>query len=77
MSDLVAEIKAKIRSLSAEERADLIRALFGELDGPSDTVVDNVWVEEARRRQCELASGTVKSIPGQQVFANLRERLKR
>ncbi|GIL05024.1 MAG: addiction module protein [Burkholderiaceae bacterium] len=77
MSDVVAEIEAKIRSLSAEERADLIRALIGELDGPPDLGVEEAWMEEARRRQRELASGAVKGVPGKQVFENLRQRLKR
>lgn len=76
MSDIVAEIEAKIRSLSPEDRADLIRALIGELDGPSDAGVDRAWLEEARRRQRELASGAVKGVPGRQVFDNLRKRLK-
>lgn len=77
MSDVVAEIEAKIRSLSAEERADLIRALIGELDGPPDRGVEEAWMEEARRRQRELASGGVKGVSGKQVFENLRQRLKR
>lgn len=76
MSDIVAEIEAKIRSLSPEDRADLIRALIGELDGPPDAGVDRAWLEEARRRQRELASGAVKGVPGRQVFDNLRKRLK-
>jgi len=77
VSNVVAEIEARIRSLSPEERADLIRALIGELDGPRDADVEQAWVEEARRRQRELASGTVKGVPGERVFENLRERLKR
>lgn len=76
MSDTVAEIEAKIRSLSPEDRADLIRALIGELDGPPDADVERAWVEEARRRQREIASGAVTGVPGRQVFNNLRRRLK-
>lgn len=77
MSNAVAEIEAKIRSLSPEEKADLIRALIGELDGPPDAGVEEAWVEEARRRQHELGSGAVKGVPSERVFENLRKRLER
>jgi hypothetical protein len=35
MADDVAEIEAKIRALSAEERAELIRSFIADLDEPS------------------------------------------
>jgi len=34
MSSAVAEIEAKVRTLSREDKAELIRALIAELDGP-------------------------------------------
>ena len=44
MSTVVAEIEAKIRSLSLEDKNELIRALIAELDGPSDAGVAFVFV---------------------------------
>jgi putative addiction module component, TIGR02574 family len=77
MSTAVAEIEAKIRELSLEDKADLIRSLIAELDGPPDTDVEAAWLKEAQRRHREIVEGKVQPIPGERVFANLRARLKR
>lgn len=76
MSTNVAEIEAKIRSLSLEDKTELIRSLIGELDGPADADIDRAWLIEAQRRHREIAEGKVKSIPAQRIFQNLRARLK-
>lgn len=77
MSIVVAEIEAKIRSLSLEDKTELIRVLIAELDGPADADVERAWLEEAQRRHREVAEGRVQPVPGGRVFANLRSRLKR
>jgi putative addiction module component (TIGR02574 family) len=77
MSTTTAEIEAKIRALSPDEKADLIRSLIADLDGPADTDVEAAWVKEAQRRHREIVEGKVQAVPGELVFANLRERLKR
>ena len=76
MSTATAEIEAKIRTLSTDEKADLLRSLIAELDGPADADVEAAWVKEAQRRHREIVEGKVQPIPGERVFANLRERLK-
>ena len=77
MSTEVAEIETRIRSLSREDRTELIRALIAELDGPVDTDVERAWLEEAQRRHREVVEGKVRPVPGERVFENLRSRLKR
>ena len=72
----VDEIEAKIRLLSREQRADLIRALIDELDAPGDPNFQQAWVEEARRRRREVAEGKAQPVSGERVFANLRARLR-
>lgn len=76
MADDVGDIEAKIRALSAEERAGLIRALIADLDGPEDAGVERAWLEEAEMRHRELVDGKVQGVPGERVFENLRSRLK-
>ena len=76
MSTAVAELEDKIRALSLEDKADLIRSLIAELDGPADADVEIAWLKEAQRRHREVVEGKVKPIPGERVFANLRARLK-
>ena len=77
MSTDVAEIEAKIRSLSLEDKTELIRSLIADLDGPTDADVESAWLVEAQRRHREIAEGKVKPIPAQRVFQNLRARLKK
>lgn len=76
MSTVTAEIEAKIRQLSPDEKADLIRFLIAELDAPADADVEAAWVKEAQRRHREVVEGKVQPVPGERVFANLRDRLK-
>ena len=76
MSDMVAELESKIRALSPEERAELIRLLIADLDGPSDANIEKAWLQEAQKRYREITEGKVETVPGEQVFENLRSRLK-
>lgn len=77
MSSDVAQIEAKIRSLSLEDKTELLRALISELDGPADTEVEQAWLREAQRRHSEIAAGKIQPVPAQQVFDDLRARLKK
>ena len=77
MSTNVTEIEAKIRSLSLEDKAELIRSLIAELDGPADADVERAWALEAERRHREIVEGKVKTIPAREVFQSLRARLKK
>jgi putative addiction module component (TIGR02574 family) len=76
MSTVIAEIEAKIRALSLEDKTGLIRSLIAELDGPADAGVEAAWLQEAQRRHREVVEGKVQPVPGERVFANLRARLK-
>ncbi|MGH8620520.1 MAG: addiction module protein [Burkholderiales bacterium] len=77
MTTDVAELEARIRSLSFEDKTELIRALIAELDGPADADVERAWLQEAQRRHREVADGKVKPVPGERVFEKLSSRLKR
>ncbi len=77
MSTDVAEIEAKIRSLSFEDKTELLRVLIAELDGPVDPDVEHAWALEAERRHREIVEGKVKTIPAREVFRSLRARLKK
>ncbi len=77
MSSVVAEIEAKVRTLSREDKAELLRALIAELDGPADADVERAWLQEAKRRHHEIVESKVKPVPAERVFENLSSRLKR
>ena len=74
MSPGVAEIEAKIRSLSLDDKTELLRILIAELDGPAD--VERAWLTEAQCRDREVREGKVKPVSGEGVFENVRARLK-
>jgi putative addiction module component (TIGR02574 family) len=76
MSTNVAEIEAKIRSLSLEDKTELIRSLIADLDGPADADVERAWLMEVQRRHREVLEGKVKPVSGESVFENVRARLK-
>lgn len=76
MSTKVAELEAKIRSLSREDKRDLLHTLIAELDGPVNADVEQAWLAEAQRRHLEMLEGKVTPVPGERVFENLGDRLK-
>jgi len=77
MARALEKIEEEIRSLSAAEKVELLRALIAELDAPADPDVERAWLEEAQRRHRELVEGKVKGVPGERVFENLKSRLRR
>jgi putative addiction module component (TIGR02574 family) len=77
MSTVVAGLEARIRSLSLEDKTELVRALIAELDGAPEADVELAWLAEAQRRYREVVEGVVQPVPGERVFENLRTHLKR
>ena len=67
------EIIEEAESLPVEERAIVIDSLLRTLNPISDDI-DIEWIKVARRRLAELRSGRVTTIPGEKVFAKIRER---
>jgi putative addiction module component (TIGR02574 family) len=72
----ISELKSMALKLTPEERAELASDLLLSLDDLSEPEIEHLWLEEASRRDAELDAGTAKLIPGDQVFAEARARLK-
>jgi hypothetical protein len=62
MARRVTELEKEIRALSSGEQEQLLRALVEELDGPPDTNVEQVWLDEVSRRSRELDEETVAAV---------------
>ena len=75
MARSLADIEEEIRRLNPEDKAELMRTLVAELDGPADSNVERVWLETAQRRYRELVEGKVSGVPGPLVFDRLRAQL--
>ncbi len=69
----VKEIIREAESLPVEERAVLVNSLLCTLN-PPEPELDRKWAKVAKRRLKELRSARVKAVPGDQVFAKIRER---
>jgi putative addiction module component (TIGR02574 family) len=67
------EIIAEAESLPVEERVMIIDSLLRTINGAS-AEIDSAWAEAARHRLAELRSGTVKAVPGNEVFARVQSR---
>lgn len=68
-----AEIIHEAESLPVEERTLVVDSLLRSLNSP-DPDIDKKWSAVAQRRLQELRSGRVKSVPGEEVFARIRQR---
>lgn len=70
------EIIQEAAALPVEERTIVIDSLLRTLN-PPDTEIDRAWSRIAKRRLAELRSGRVQPVPGDQVFAKVKERFVR
>lgn len=70
--DIIQEASA----LPVEERIIVVDSLLRTLNVPNPDI-DTEWAGVAKRRLAELRSGRVNPIPGDQVFARIRENFGR
>jgi putative addiction module component (TIGR02574 family) len=69
------EIIAEVASLPVDERAMVADSILRSLNA-SDPEIDAKWAQVAQRRLAELRSGSVKPVPGEQVFAKIWKRFE-
>ena len=70
------DILSAALSLSPGARAMLADHLLESLDAQEEKRIDAIWAEEAERRAKAIDEGRAKLIPGEQVMAELRARVK-
>ena len=70
-------LKQEAAKLSQAERADLALALLESLDSATEDEddVERAWLVEIKRRVDEIERGEAKLIPGDEVFARVRQQL--
>ena len=67
------ELIDEVVSLPVEERAAVADSLLQSLNQP-ETEIDKEWAIVAQKRLSELRAGTVKAVPGEQVFERIKQR---
>lgn len=71
------KLTEQLLSLPCEDRIRIAEKLLESLNSPADDKITRAWAVEVERRIDELNAGTVQSIPGEEVFAEIRQRLGR
>ena len=71
MSSAVAEILKLTRSLSAEEKSELISELIESEDYKMSPEIEEAWLEEANRRFELIKSGKSKTHTFEEIKAKL------
>ena len=72
----VEELRAEALRLKPQARAYLARELLASLDAMSEAESEELWIEEAGRRDQELDGGQASSCAAGEVLARARARRK-
>ena len=70
------DIIQEVAALPVEERIIVVDSLLRTLNVPNPDI-DKEWVRAAKSSLVELRSGRVNPVPGDRVFARIRERFGR
>ncbi len=73
MTTQTMDIMERAEMLPIDLKLELVDRLLESIS-PSRTEIDELWKIEVERRVEEVRSGKVKTIPGEQVFAEIEER---
>ena len=71
MTKQALELLQKALALSDEERASLAGSLLESLDTTTDENVEAAWNQEIARRIADLDSGRSKTVPWEEVRAQI------
>ena len=66
------EIKREALQLDPSTRASLARDLLESLDDLSEAEIEQLWLEESRRRLEEVTSGAVETVSADEALAKAR-----
>jgi putative addiction module component (TIGR02574 family) len=61
--------------LPVEARIALVDKLLESINPHGGKTLDALWAAEAEKRAIEIESGTVRTLNGEEVFAQIRQRL--
>jgi len=76
MSGNFDDIERQARLLPLKEKALLARVLIEELDASIDVDAEKLWIDEAQRRYDAYQKGELEALPGDDVMARARNRIK-
>jgi hypothetical protein len=71
----IEQVETEALKLDPKARANLAEKLLRSLDEMSDEDIEQLWAEEAVRREAEVDSGTASLRDAEDVFRDARTRL--
>lgn len=77
MTAAINRVVQEVLELPAEVRINLVDKILLSLNLPMRPDIDKIWSEEAERRVGEIDRGEVELIPGEEVFAKIRQKYAR
>jgi putative addiction module component (TIGR02574 family) len=73
MTSKTNDIMSMVESLPIDIKTKLVEKILNSLH-PSQKEIDALWVKETEKRVTEIKTGKVKTIPGDEVFKEIRKR---
>lgn len=65
-----------VESLPVEMKTKLIEKLLNSLH-PTQKEIDQLWAKKAERKVNDIKTGKVKTIPGEEVFREIRDKFQK
>ena len=76
MTTQTAELISIAKGLPLEARAEIVDSLLESME-PADKRIDDLWKAEVERRIASYERGEVQLVPGEAVFAKIRDRFEK
>jgi putative addiction module component (TIGR02574 family) len=76
MTDALNELEQRAAQLPPEERAQLALFLIRSLEPSDEGNIEEAWRIEAEARWAEIQRGETETVPGPEVFADVRRSLR-
>ena len=72
----VEELMREALRLDPTDRAAIAHELLNSLETLSEAEIEQLWLDEALRRNAEIEAGTARTIPADEAIARARARLR-
>jgi putative addiction module component (TIGR02574 family) len=77
MSNLAEKFIEEALMLPLADRAEIVDQLLQSLNVPSQSEIDQLWMEEAEKRISDYESKQVDKLEGENVIKEIRSRFKK
>ena len=76
MTKKLSDVERDAMELTHQERATLAEHLLATLDPADNVDAEELWLQEAEKREVGYSAGKITSKPAEQVFGEARQKLQ-